>query len=200
MDRQRPRRWDEESESRRAMAPQRDTSVGSDADSILDLQAQAGNRAVSELLSAREGAEPVPVQRDGGDGTPTATPADTGPSPGVNTMSIPELKLGVPVQSVQNSTRGPGGGGSGGGGEVTVTLSAKDLDPRLWEAAAKGRQFSSITITIGQATITLHGVVISGVNMGTNSASLTLNFSSMEFNPGASGESTEPPPDYDLGK
>ena len=64
---------------------------------------------------------------------------------------------------------------------MTVTLSAKDLDPRLWEAAAKGRQFSTITITIGQATITLHGVVISGVNMGTDAASLTLNFSSMEF-------------------
>ena len=200
MDRLRRRRGDEVPDEWRVPAPQHDPPQGSDAESLLDLQARAGNRAVTELVGAPgTDAGRTSVQRDGADGTPTATP-DKGTSPRVDTLSIPDLKLGVPIQSFQGTRRGPGREGGRGGdrggepestaGEVTVTLLAEHLSSKLFEAAAKGRQFGTVTITLGAATITLHGVVISGVQMSTNSASLTLNFSSMEFD---TGTRPEPP-------
>ena len=199
MDRLRRRRRDEVPDEWRVPAPQHDPALGSDAESLLDLQARAGNRAVTELVGAPGPDAGSPsVQRDGADGTPTASPDDKGASPRVDTLSIPDLKLGVPIQSFQGTHRGPGREGGRGGdrggepestaGEVTVTLLAEHLSPKLFEAAAKGRQFGTVTITLGAATITLHGVIISGVQMSTNSASLTLNFSSMEFDPGTRPE------------
>ena len=47
------------------------------------------------------------------------------------------------------------------------------------------RSSSTVTITLGGATITLHGVIISGAQMGKETASMTLNFSAMEIDPGS---------------
>jgi hypothetical protein len=195
VDRQRRHREDEASDERQARAPRPAEADGADA-AILDLQARAGNRAVTELIRA-PGAGDVAVQRDATDGTPTAEPIGTEASPTANTMSIPDLKLSVVVESVQQGGRGAGGAGGSGGsganrerptsGEVTVTLKAENLDPRLMEAAAKGRHFDVVTITIGSVTMTLLEVAISSAQMCTDSASLSLNFSSMEFTPGAGG-------------
>ena len=190
MDRQRRHREDEASDERRSRTPGPTTADGADA-AIVDLQATAGNRAVTELLGPTAG--DVAIQRDTTDGTPPAEPTDTSTATG-STMSIPDLKLSVRVESVQQGGRGGGrvgGAGSKGegstSGEVTVTFKAEDLDPRLMEAAAKGRQFGVVTITIGSVTMTLHDVVISSAQMSGETASLSLNFSSREFTPGAGG-------------
>ncbi|HEY6570602.1 MAG TPA: hypothetical protein VIZ22_09945 [Candidatus Limnocylindrales bacterium] len=200
MDHLRRRRRDED--EWRERAPQRDAPQGADAESLLDLQARAGNRAVTELVGAHgtDAGGPT-IQRDGEDGTPTATPdGDKGAKPRVNTMSIPELKLGVPVQSFEGTRRAPGreGGREMTAGEVTVGLLAEHFDSRLFEASAKGRVFSTVTITLGPATITLHGVLISGVQMSKDATSLTLHYTSIEINPGPPEK--ESPPAYDLGE
>ena len=44
-----------------------------------------------------------------------------------------------------------------------------------------------MTITMASMTLTLHGVAISSVQTGGETASLTLNFSSREFTSGAGG-------------
>ena len=113
-------------------------------------------------------------------------------------MSIPELNVAVPIQSIDSSgvrPRGRGGSGrdrekEGPSGEVSVLFAAEHLNPRLLEAMNKGREFGTVTIKISTVTITLHGVIISGLNMGKESASITLAFSSMEYRPRAEGEGT----------
>jgi hypothetical protein len=148
---------------------------------------------VTELLGASASAEEA-VQRDATDRTPAPTPADTGVASSGSTMSIPDLKLSVRVESVQQGGRGVGGvGGSGSkreqstAGEVTVTFKAENLDPRLMEAAAKGRPLGIVTITVGSVTMTLHDVAISSAQLSGQTASLSLSFSSMEFTPGTGG-------------
>jgi hypothetical protein len=194
VDRQRRHHEDEASDERGSRAPRPAAADGADA-AILDLQATAGNRAVTELLGAPAAGD-LALQRDATDGTPMAEPAGTEASPTSSTMSIPDLKLSMPVDSVQQRGRGVGdvGGQSGRtqrersrSGEVTVTFKAENMDARLMEAAAKGRQFDIVTITIGSLTLTLHGVAISSVQVGTDTVSLSLNVSSMEFTRGAEG-------------
>ena len=190
MDRQRRHREDEASDEGRSRAPRPTTADGADA-AILDLQATAGNRAVTELLGPMAG--DVAIQRDTTDGTPAAEPTDTSTATG-NTMSIPDLKLSVPVESVQTAVNGADRGTSGRGsreqttsGEVVVMFRAEHLSPALFAAVAQGQQFAVVTITIRSSTLTLHGVVISGAQKGGETASLTLNFSSREFKSGAGG-------------
>ena len=129
-----------------------------DADAaILDLQATAGNRAVTELLGPMAG--DVAIQRDTTDGTPAAEPTDTSTATG-NTMSIPDLKLSVPVESVQTAVNGADRGTSGRGsreqttsGEVVVMFRAEHLSPALFAAVAQGQQFAVVTITIRSSTL-----------------------------------------------
>ena len=146
---------------------------------------------MSELLGPTAG--DVAVQRDTTDGTPSAEPMDTSTATG-NTMSIPDLKLSVPVESVQTVAQRADRGASGGGsreratsGEVAVTFRSEHLSPALFAAVAQGQQFAVVTITMGSTTLTLHGVVISSAKTGGESASLTLNFSSRELTSGAGG-------------
>jgi hypothetical protein len=150
------------------------------ADSILVLHDRAGNRAVASLLTARGRAPTrVPVQRD----TPAKTP---GPGKGTDgktsasgTMSIPDLKLSLPILSFSQQVRGTNREKETAG-DATVTIALSDLDPRLSEAAAKGRRFDTITITIGSGTtLTLHGVFISGVNIGAETVGLSFSFDSI---------------------
>ena len=190
MDRQRRHREDESSDVRQARAPRPDEASGADA-AILDLQAMAGNRAVTELLAPTAG--DFPVQRDTTDDTPTAEPMDTTTS-ATRTMSIPDLKLSVPITSIQMVAPRSGRGGTGDSsreqatsGEVVVTFGADDLSPALFAAVSQGQQFGVVTITLGSATLTLHGVVISSAQKSGESASVSLNFTSREFTQGAGG-------------
>jgi hypothetical protein len=147
------------------------------ADSILDLQARAGNQAVAELLAAPgvDAVGPVALQRDATD----AAPADDRDQAGPARMAIPELELDLPLQSFQQTPgRGPGRGQSGD--EFVVTMAAGKGDVRLQEAAAKGRSFAVVTITFGSMTFTLHGVVISSFQVGGDISTFTLNFTSVE--------------------
>ena len=109
-------------------------------------------------------------------------------------MSIPDLKLSVPIQSVQMGAQRAGRGGPGKSsreratsGEVAVTFGRDDLSPALFAAAAQGQQFGVVTITLGSSTLTLHGVVISSAQRSGESASVSLNFSSREFTSGGGG-------------
>ncbi len=196
MDRQRRHREDEASEDRQSRAPRPTEADGSDA-AILDLQATAGNRAVTELLAAPgTDATTTTAQRDTPNGAPTAEPADSGAPTGGSTMSIPVLDLSVPLMSIQQG-KAPSPGGTGGAGtakpesstagEATVTFKADDLDPRLWTAAADGRTFETVTITFASMTLTLHGVVLSSVQTARDVVSITLNFSSRDVKPSAGG-------------
>ena len=190
MDRQRPHRDDEASDERQARAPRPIEAGGADT-AILDLQATAGNRAVTELLAPSTG--DVAVQRETTDESPTAEPTDTTAS-ATRTMSIPDLKLSVPIQSIQMGAQRAGRGGTGNSsreqatsGEVVVTFGADNLSPALFAAAAQGQQFGVVTITLGASTLTLHGVVISSAQRSGDSASVSLNFTSREFTSGGGG-------------
>ncbi len=190
MDRERRHREDEASEARQARAPQPNEPHGADA-AILDLQATAGNRAVTELLAPSAG--DTAVQRDTTNDTPTAEPMDATTS-ATRTMSIPDLKLSVPIQSIQMVAPRAGRGGTGDSsreqattGEVVVTFGADDLSPALFAAVAQGQQFAVVTITLGSSTLTLRGVMISSAQKIGDSASVSLNFTSREFTPGAGG-------------
>ena len=125
--------------------------------------------------------------------TPTAEPTDTTAS-ATRTMSIPDLKLSVPIQSIQMGAQRAGRGGTGNSsreqatsGEVVVTFGADNLSPALFAAAAQGQQFGVVTITLGASTLTLHGVVISSAQRSGDSASVSLNFTSREFTSGGGG-------------
>jgi hypothetical protein len=203
VDHLRRRRRDED--EWRERAPQRDAPQGADTESLLDLQARAGNRAVTELVGAQGTDAGLPqVQRESPDAAPTATPDAEG-KPRVDTMSIPELNVAVPIQSIDSSRMGPSGRGGSGrdrekkstAGELTVLFAAEHFNPKLMEAMNQGREFGTVTITISTMTITLHGVIISGAHMGRESASISLSFSSMDFDPGP--KERESPPAYDLG-
>lgn len=143
--------------------------------SILNLQGSAGNRAVAQLLE---------VQLQPPEPAPGAEPTDTRTS-GVGTMNIPDLELTI---SILNFSRQ----GSGTqqpktpSGEASVSFAVASMDPRLVEAMTRGTRFAEITVAIGtKATIKLHGVMISGINVSGDTASLTLSFDSMEFIPGS---------------
>lgn len=194
MDRLRRGHKDEASDEWRELGPRRDAPREGDAESLLELQAQAGNRAVTELVGVH-GADAgrSSVQRDLADGTQTATPdADKGAKPRVDTLSIPELNLAVPVLSFEGSQSGRRGPGE----EVTVTFAPEHMTARLWEAMTKGREFGTVTVTLGPMTVTLRGVIITAAQMSPNAASLTLNCSKMVIDPGPQ----QPPGPSDWGE
>jgi hypothetical protein len=165
-------------------APRPDPDEGSAADSILDLQARAGNQAVTELLAAPApgAAAPVSLQRDASE--TGAEPADDRGASGVPRISIPELKLDAPIQSFQRT--GSGRKGQGSGDEVVITMESGGADVRLQRAAAEGKSFPLVVITMGRMTMTLHGVVISSAQISNNVSTFTLNFTAIEVDFGPS--------------
>lgn len=145
--------------------------------SILHLQASAGNRAVQGLLEMQ-------VQRQPAGEAPAAEPANEGKSSASGTMSIPDMDISVPIISFMQQVGGAREA-KGSSGEVVVTIALEHLDPGISKATADGRRFDTITVTIGsKATFTLRGVVFSSLNMGSDMATLSLNFTSMQFSPG----------------
>ena len=191
MDRQRPHRDDEASDERQARAPRPIEAGGADT-AILDLQATAGNRAVTELLAPSTG--DVAVQRETTDELADCRAhrhdrvghshhVDPGPQ-----------ALRARSQSIQMGAQRAGRGGTGNSsreqatsGEVAATFGADNLSPALFAAAAQGQQFGVVTITLGASTLTLHGVVISSAKRSGDSASVSLNFTSRELTSGGGG-------------
>ena len=166
MDHRRQRRPDEEREGALRRAPRPAASQGADTDAIIDLQASAGNQAVTALLAA-PGAEPAApttpaVQRDRKD----PVPADEDQAARGPRMAIPELKLDLPIQSFQRQVRGPTSREQAGESEMTVILTPGEADARLMRAAGEGRSFAVVTIVAGGMTMTLKGVVISSAQVG----------------------------------
>jgi hypothetical protein len=178
-------RRDEDADKEPSPPPGRERRENPETASILDLQGSVGNRAVAALLVSREAdAALAPLQRQPADQAPGAEPANDGKTSATGTMTIPEMDLVMPILSFQQQvgrTRQP----KDSSGEVFVAIALESLDPRIQEAAAKGEHFDTITVAIGpKSTFTLHSVVFSSFNVGSNTATLSLNFTSMEFSPG----------------
>ena len=98
----------------------------------------------------------------------------------MGTMSIPEMKLAMPLVSFSQQAGRPTQPKTSSG-EVVVSIALKDLDPRIAEAVAKGKQFATITVAIGsKTTFTLRSVVFSSFQIGSDIATLSLSFTSMD--------------------
>jgi hypothetical protein len=176
---------DEDVVKGRSPAPRPERRENPEAASIIDLQASAGNRAVQALLESRA-ADPAlaPLQRQPADQAPGAEPADTRTS-AAGTMTIPDMDLVMPILSFQQQVGRPNQPKTESG-EVIVAVALENLDPAIQEAVAKGRHFDTITVAIGsKSTFTLHSVVFSSFQVGSDIATVSLNFASMEFSPGA---------------
>jgi hypothetical protein len=174
-DRQRLGKDDEGDRTRHARPP-----VGrepADADSILGLQGTAGNQAVAGLLGRDAKSGPATIQRDekgGGDKSTSSAPGS---------MTIPEIKLTLPIQSFQQQLS-PGiarGRERKTGGDVIVTFTEKDLNPRLMKAATDGKAFATITIQVGAVKVTLNKVLVSGISMTGGTVMLQLTAAEIEF-------------------
>lgn len=152
--------------------------------SILDLQGSAGNRAVAQLLETRDRHSALaPLQRQPLDQAPGAEPTDSRTQAN-GTVTIPEMELVMPIISFQQQVKGTNEPKSEAG-EVVVSIALASLDPRISEAVAKGTHFETITIAIGSSTtFTLHSVVLSSFNVGSEIATLSLNFTSIEVGSG----------------
>jgi hypothetical protein len=65
-----------------------------------------------------------------------------------------------------------------------VAIPIDSFDPRLTQAAATGRQFETITITLAGSTFTLSRVVISSVSIGADTVAVSLNFVAIDLGTG----------------
>jgi hypothetical protein len=175
---------DADPDQRLTAQPQRDRRDDPGTAVILDLHHRAGNRAVAALLAPHEaGGTRAAVQRAPEDQAPPAAPVNEGKKSATGTMTISELDLTTPITSFSQQV-GRTNEPAGSQGEVVVTIAAENLDPRLTQAAATGRRFDTVAIAIGAQTLTLHGVVISSFSLGSDAASMGLNFTSIELGSG----------------
>jgi hypothetical protein len=158
---------------------------------ILDLQARAGNTAVTGLLGGDgPAALRVAVQRDKGRGS-AGSDKDERKRPVVAMLVIPELGSTVPLQAVQSDMRSRGGGGGTGTREpdnrpadVHIVAALEDTPTELHAAAAGGRMFATVTIAFGRLRLLLAEVIIAGFSVspaagGNQSVALTLNAGSI---------------------
>ncbi len=181
-------RRDEEPDAHRSPAPGPERRENRETATILDLQGSAGNRAVAQLLETRESRDArdardaaparATLQRQPADQSPRAEPTDSRTT-ATGTMSIPEMEVDMPILSFARRVSGPGSPKTSAG-DVEVAIALGSLDPRISEAAAKGRQFATITIQVGSRTFTLHSVVITSFNVNSEIATLSLNFTSID--------------------
>ena len=178
-------RRDDDADRERSGAPRHERRETPETAAVLDLQSSVGNRAVTQLLESRDSdAAPMTLQRDPVDQAPTADPANEGKTSATGTMTIPEMDLEMPILSFSQQVANPNQPKTPTG-EVAVTIALESLDPRIQEAVVKGKQFATITVAIGsKTTVTLHGVVFSSFQLSSDIATLSLNFTSMEFSPG----------------
>ena len=166
----------EEADKERSPGPGREPRKSAEAASILDLQGSAGNRAVAQLLESRN-ADPTlaPLQRQPSGWRPGSESANDG------RMTIPDMKLTMPIRSFSHQDGGARDT-KDQSGVVNVTIAFGSHDAEIAEAAAKGRQFDTITIALGaRQTFTLHSVIISGYTSANEVTGLSLSFTSMEL-------------------
>lgn len=176
---------DEDADKAQSPAPRHERRENPETASILDLRARAGIRAIAALLEQRGAdASVATLQRQPAEQAPTAEPANEGKTSAAGTMSIPEMDLEMPIISFMQQARATGRP-KDSSGEVVVSIAMESLDSKIHQAAATGKQFDTITVTIGSgATFTMHSVVITNFQLGSDMATLSLNFTAMEFNPG----------------
>jgi hypothetical protein len=162
---------------------------GTAANAVLDLQRQAGNRSVVELLGGR-GPESLQaqVQRDADEtiggattgGDPAAAPvAEVGTATNA-TMAIPDLDLVMPIGSYR-SAGGPGGTGTTTPKSIIVTLPAEALDPRITQGLMRGDRWATVVLSSGGVALTLRDATADSISTGGSSASLTLVFASAAY-------------------
>lgn len=174
----------EDADERRSAARSPERREGRDTGPILDLQARAGNRAVAALFGTHPAnSTRAPVQRQPGDQSPTAEPANEAGTSAGGTMTIPDPDLAVPLLSVSMQVGGTGQQ-RGSSGEVVVSIAIKSLDSRITQAVAKGSRFAKITVAVGAQTFTLRDVVFSSFSMGSDVATVSLNYTSIELGAG----------------
>jgi hypothetical protein len=124
------------------------------------------------------------VQRQPAGDTPGADPANEGgKGSAVGTMTIPDMKMSIPIQSFSRQAQGTGQKKEASG-ELFVSMAATAMDPRLAQAVARGEHVATITIVAGSQTFTMHDVFFSGYSISGETASLSLNFASMELGSG----------------
>lgn len=99
-------------------------------------------------------------------------------------MSIPDLELTVPILSFSRQVSGPRQP-KDESGEVVVSIALDKLDPRIAQAVSSGKQFASITVVLGSTTLTLSDVIFASFNVGSEIATLSLNFQKIEVGKGA---------------
>lgn len=157
---------------------------------ILDLQARAGNTAVTGLLAGNgPAALRVAVQRDKGRGS-AGSDKDERKRPVVAILAIPDLGTSVPLQAVQSDMRSSRGGGTGTRepdnrpADVHIVAALEDTPTELHAAAAGGRMFATVTIAFGRLRLLLAEVIIAGFSVspaagGNQSVALTLNAGSI---------------------
>ena len=187
---QRVRHRDENDErpvARTVAAPGVERAAGTDTDAVLNLQQLAGNRAVGELLrgAGPDSLRPA-VQRDPGDdattvGDPGALPLTEVANATSKTMSVPDLDLVLPITSFGMPAQPPGAqGGTGSRAkEMSVTMAAESLDPRISNAVMTG---ATVVLSSGSGpALTLRDVTMTSLNTGGASASFTLSFGSAAY-------------------
>jgi hypothetical protein len=130
-------------------------------------------------LHGADGARATAQRQPAGD-APTVEPADeSGKGSAVGTMTIPDMKISIPIQSFARQVHGTRKG-KASSGELGVTIAATELNPRLVQAVARGEHVATITIVAGPQTFMMRDVVFSGYSINRETASFTLDFSSME--------------------
>jgi hypothetical protein len=155
----------------------RDTGARPNADPLVELQRAAGNRAVAELLVAQRVDARAAVQRQPADG---AEAANEGQVKAAGSMTIPELEKTLPIRSFSRQadrTRK----GETTSGEAVLEIAAEHLDARIQQALLSGRKLASIVVTIGSLKFTMKAVLISGLQVSKDQATLSLSYESSEM-------------------
>ena len=184
---------DENAERGRSTAAPRERNENPETAAVLDLQERAGNRAVAGMLETRPAdARGATLQLQPAGQAPTAEPAKDEKTSAGATMTIPEMKLSIPILSYSLQSGRPDTRKTPTG-ELTVSMALKDLDPRIAQAVARGDRFETITVEAGTHKITMKGVMFSSSQIGGEIATLTLSFTSIDFGQG------EQPPSPDEG-
>ncbi|HEX4521302.1 MAG TPA: hypothetical protein VH063_17110 [Gaiellaceae bacterium] len=153
MRRARPREPNAEIESRAAPV---DSSAGSFAEGVMELQRSAGNQAVGALLS-----------RD-------ADRAPEGERSTSTTLVMPDPLGVLPVEAF-TMPRGERDT------TITITIPAAAVTPALMNASANGTVFPTATLSTGYMSYQLLSVIVASVQLGSGGgATITLNAAGLE--------------------
>jgi hypothetical protein len=146
-------------------------------DPLPELQRTAGNRAVAELLGAQRVDAPATVQRQPADG---AESANAGEVTAAGSMTIPELDKTLPILAFsRRADRTQKGEATSGEAELVIEI--EHLDPRIQQAMLNGRKLATVVVTVGPIKVTMKNVLISGVHVTREHATVSLVFEVSEL-------------------